>query len=212
VNGLIAAAAIAIAAIAARAAGAVTIVNGSFESPLVTPGTFNTYDSGASSTFLDGWTVTSGTIDHIGAGFWQASDGSQSLDLVGFTGIGAIEQSLTGLTIGASYSILFDMAGNPGGLRTLLASFGAVSQQFDFDATSTTTTNMGWVTYSLDFVAAATNGVLSFTSRDNSCCKGAALDNVRIVENVAPIPVPAAGLLLLGAVGGLMAARGRRAS
>lgn len=209
-NRLLAAAAFAVSTIVAGAAGAVTVVNGGFESPTVSPGTFNTYDTGATAGFLTGWTVTTGTIDHIGAGYWQASEGSQSLDLVGFSGIGGIEQTVTGLTVGASYSVLFDMAGNPGGLRTLIASMGMASQQFDFDATNTSITNMGWVTYSLDFVAGATSGLLSFVSRDQSCCKGAALDNVRIVENVAPIPVPAAGLLLVGALGGMSLVRRRR--
>lgn len=202
----ITAAVFALSTIVAGAAGAATIQNGSFESQIVN-GAFNTYDTNFNA--LDGWDVVDGTVDHIGS-YWVSSDGEQSIDLVGNGGTGTIQTTVTGLEIGKSYSIFFDLAGNPGDVRSLLVEIGMTSGNFQFDASATSRTAMGWVTHSLDFIAGATSGLLSFTGSERNCCKGAALDNVRIVENTAPVPLPAGGVLLIGALGGLAAWRRRK--
>lgn len=202
----ITAAVVAVSTLIAGAAGAATIQNGSFESQVVS-GQFNTYDTNYNA--LDGWDVTDGTVDHIGS-YWQASDGSQSIDLVGNGGTGTIQTTVSGLDVGKSYSIFFDLAGNPGDVRSLLVEIGMTTGGFQFDASATSRTAMGWVTHSLDFIAGSTSGLLSFTGSERNCCKGAALDNVRIVENTAAVPLPAGGALLLGALGGLAAWRRRK--
>src|SRR5207247_2037419 len=69
---------------AVGAAQAITIpipvVNGSFETPIV-GGIYDTYNGPNNTTSLPGWTIQ-GSIDHIGS-YWQAADGSESLDMAG---------------------------------------------------------------------------------------------------------------------------------
>src|SRR5262245_29900142 len=62
-------------------AQAVSIANGSFESG-INPGPTFTGPLGAGATNVDNWTIESGSIDYIG-GYWQAKDGTRSIDLNG---------------------------------------------------------------------------------------------------------------------------------
>lgn len=48
-------------------------------------GTFQRFFAPAT---MGAWTVTEGSVDLSGAGFWQTADGNQSLDLEGTVGIG----------------------------------------------------------------------------------------------------------------------------
>lgn len=192
------------------AASAATIANGSFENP----GTFagNFHEVAAGDTDIDNWTVSGGGVDLINR-LWQHSDGDYSLDM-SRTSAGTISQTVTGLVVGTTYKILFDMAGNTGGgnvIKSLSAGIGmAGGGVFNFDTTGHTTAGMGWETKSFTFVAGAISGLLSFSSNENNAY-GPALDNIRI-QQVAAVPVPAGGILLLSALGGLIAARRRRKS
>src|SRR3954467_13498628 len=91
----------------------VPILNGSFENPIV-GGSFDTYAAGSGS--LTDWTITTGSIDHIGS-YWQAASGNQSLDMNG-TGspanaqTGTIEQTVH-LGSGSIATVNFSLAGNP---------------------------------------------------------------------------------------------------
>ena len=67
-------------ALLAAPAGAVTILNGSFEAASLDPGVFTTL--GAGSTAITGWTVGGDSIDYIDS-YWQAADGARSIDLSG---------------------------------------------------------------------------------------------------------------------------------
>jgi hypothetical protein len=51
-----------------------------FETPVVTPGRFRSVPAGQR---IGPWTVTGRDVDLIGANFWQAADGVQSVDLEG---------------------------------------------------------------------------------------------------------------------------------
>jgi choice-of-anchor C domain-containing protein len=176
--------------------------NGSFESGLPNIGSYTTLYAG-DSTSIVGWEVVSGSvtyttsIDYIG-GYWQASEGSRSIDLDGSYTPGAIAQTFD-TAPGIEYLVLFDMAGNPDSpsipIKELSVSAGSYSSAYTFDVTGFTRTNMGWTTMAFNFTATDTTTTLMFASlMPNGSAWGAALDNVRV--SAAPVPEPATMLLL----------------
>jgi len=191
--GLIAGAAL---LLGAQSAYAVTITNGSFETPLVTGGPG--YDTlGAGDLTLTGWTIGGAGIDHIGP-YWQASDGDQSIDLNAL-GAGSISQDLSGLTIGQEYTVSFDLAGNPtGDVKSLTVSTSGGGELFTFDTAGKNTANMGWTTFTYVFIATAADDVLAFLSTTGGS-GGPALDNITI----AATPIPGAILLFGSALAGM---------
>jgi choice-of-anchor C domain-containing protein len=174
--------------------------NGSFESGVTLTTSFLELNAG-DSTSITNWTVIGGgvrAIDYIN-GYWVASAGVRSLDLNGRPGPGGVEQGIS-TTIGDPYLVTFDMAGNPDGGPTIktmqVSAIGAStqSQNFSFDITGHTKTNMGWTAMQWTFVADASNTTLRFMSTvTDTVGWGPALDNVSVV------PVPAA--VLLGMLG-----------
>ena len=127
------------------------IQNGSFETATVNPGPFLQLNAG--STVITGWTVSQGTIDYIGTA-WQASEGARSLDLQGLAS-GGIQQTFN-TTIGETYRVTFDLAGNPFGgsaIKEMRVSAGGSSADFSFDITGKSNSNMGWLSKSWDFTA-----------------------------------------------------------
>jgi choice-of-anchor C domain-containing protein len=165
------------------------VSNGSFETGTFSGAPFDTLASGATN--LAGWTVDSGTVDWIGT-FWSASDGSRSIDLSG-DGPGALSQTIA-TTVGYTYSVTFDLSGNPGcgpALKTLtVGASGANIQAFSFDiaAAANTHSDMKWEARTYSFVATGSSGTLTFTSTTAGIC-GPALDNV-VVTETAPEPTP----------------------
>lgn len=201
----------------AGAGQAATIVNGSFEQASVSPGNFTTL--GAGSTAITGWTVLPSTIDYIGT-YWTASDGNRSLDLNG-NGQGGIMTQITNMIAGRSYNVYFDLSGNPAGQPpeklvqvNVYGSTQLASQDYTYNTATngTTLSNMKWVTEVLTFTADSTSAFLHFLSKTGAQnnAYGAALDNVRI--ELAPVPLPAAGLLMLAGLAGLAAVRRRKAA
>ena len=176
-----------------NSASANLIGNGSFETG-TDPGGFTTLSTG--STAIDNWTVTGGDIEYIGS-YWQASDGQRSLDLNGNVP-GAIAQTFN-TTTGQSYLVTFDLAGNPDDLpliKNMTVEAAGQSEDFNFDITGKTLSNMGWTPQSWQFTANNTQTTLEFTSLTNSGF-GPALDNVAVV----PVPEPGTiigSLTLLG--------------
>jgi choice-of-anchor C domain-containing protein len=201
-------------------AGAVTLINGSFELGINPPtDSSRTISSGSSD--ITGWAVVDGSVDWISAPItpdtaftiWQPSDGSFSLDLSG-SGAGTIQQTIAGLDVGATYQISFDMSGNGKGgdvIKDLIATV-ITDNTFSFDTSeccggesgATDFSNMQWVTYSFIFIATDTTELLKFRSLEGNPY-GPALDNVSIsfVAATAPIPLPAAFPLFATALGGL---------
>ncbi len=197
--------AIAVAAILlAGAAHASIVTNGSFESPGTFTGGFKTYSAG--STAITGWTVGSGSVDLINT-YWQAADGSYSLDMSGGSA-GSIWQTISGLLTGKSYILSFALAGNPdrAGVKSLTAEVGGTSGTYTFDSTGKSRSAMGWTTETLGFTASGSSATLRFTSNTNNAY-GPALDNVSVA--LAPVPLPA-GAATLGAAFGLLALLRRR--
>lgn len=178
------------------------ITNGSFETGNYTGGSYVTLSTG--STNLTGWSVESGSIDWIGS-YWQASEGTKSLDLAGLYKHGLILGVAFNTDIGKTYRVQFDMAGNPDqsydkSLVTVATTGDGGFHTFTFNQAGHTKTSMGWETNYFDFVALDTTSQLYFGDitglEEFGQAWGAALDNV-IVE-LAPVPEPST-LLLLGA-------------
>jgi choice-of-anchor C domain-containing protein len=198
----------------AGSAYAAAFTNGSFETGSSVPsGSFVTLS--AVDTSMTGWTVTSGSIDYIDTGFWQAEDGVRSLDMSG-TGPGRIEQTFD-TELGYRYTVHFYLAANTScGSSTKGLDVGATgnpTSHYTFAIDSHTTTSMGWQLETYTFTATGASTTLFFLSTESSPC-GPALDNVSLTVG-APIPAlsPAMGgvLALLLAVLGWMAVRRRPA-
>lgn len=158
------------------------IVNGSFEDPDCGPiTTWVTLFAGSLS--LAGWTIDSGSIDHM-CTFWQATDGTRSVDLSG-NSAASISQSFPTIA-GKTYDVSFDMAGNMfcgSPIKLMTVNAPGYSNQFAFDTTGNTVINMGYETNMFSFVATSASSTVEFTSNENSAC-GPVLDNVVITEIV----------------------------
>ena len=144
-------------------------------------------------------------LDYIN-NYWTASDGAASLDLSAGNA-GSVTQTLSGLNIGQSYEIIFDMSGNPSGgddEKTMRVSVDAAFEDFDYNTATEGTTrgDMQWATMSFVFTALDTSADLTFASLETNAW-GPALDNVSIGQ----VPIPASLLLLLGGLGAIGAVR-----
>ncbi|MBN2034006.1 MAG: choice-of-anchor C family protein [Deltaproteobacteria bacterium] len=187
---------------------AAPFTNGSFEdSNLGDIGAFTTV------TFPDqpitGWYVEPGlfvnsNIDYIGS-YWQASEGHRSIDLNGDYP-GAISQTFDTI-VGVEYLVLFDMAGNPDSPidKALRVKTGdqVYSQDYYFSQAGFALDNMGWTEMAFYFTASEELTKLVFQTLIIGADSpyGPALDNVRI--SAAPVPEPAAMLLLASGLLGL---------
>ncbi len=191
----------------ASAAEANLLTNGSFESGTA-PGSYTTLNSVDNST-ITGWTVDGGSIDYIGS-YWQAADGTRSIDLCG-NNAGSITQTFA-TAPGQEYKVDFSMAGNPDGgsptknLAAVVKSDGNTAAYFEFNTTGKTELDMGWLTKSFAFTANGASSTLTFYGLNFGSPYGAALDNV----SVSAVPIPAALYLFASGLIGLFAVPRRR--
>jgi choice-of-anchor C domain-containing protein len=163
--------------------------NGSFENGLPIPaGGWVTADAPDFGATIANWDVTNNSVDYVGT-FWQAADGTRSLDMNG-SAAGTISQTFP-TAAGSTYLVTFALAGAPGGVRHLRVSVAGKSEDYSFDAALHSWDDMGWVDKTFRFTAAASTTILQFQSLDEGY-SGPALDNVR-VSAVPPVPL----LLLL---------------
>lgn len=135
-----------------------------------------------------GWTFpgTPGQYVDIGP-MWQTTDGTYSIDMNGFNP-GWISQDISTIP-GVQYTVSFDLAGNPGapqGVKTLVVSAAAASQNYSFSTVGKSGSNMGWTPETFSFTATGTTTTLKFQSTYAGngyfpdAAQGAALDNVRV--------------------------------
>ena len=180
--------------------------NGSFEIG-TDPGSWTNVPSGGSA--ITDWTVGgSAGVDYIGT-YWDAQEGSRSVDLSG-TDAGFSSQTFATVT-GVQYLVEFWMAGNPDGgptTKTVEVSAAGSSADFTFDITGKSKSDMGWTYKSWIFTATGTPTTVKFLSKTSGGW-GPALDNV----SVTAVPLPASawlGLGLLGIMGAIRKLRRRR--
>ncbi|TJZ57006.1 choice-of-anchor C family protein [Streptomyces piniterrae] len=155
--------------------------DGSFETPKVNTNTFDEFAAGQS---FGPWKVASGTVDLIGAGYWQAAEGDQSLDLNGMDA-GAASQTFS-TKPGARYTVTYSLAGNPELDQVPPVKTGKVLidgqnvQDFSFDVTGKTKTNMGYVRRQVTFVATGPATTLTFASTTLHSATGPVVDDVTV--------------------------------
>jgi choice-of-anchor C domain-containing protein len=191
----------------------VPLVNGDFETPMVThPDGFIYLFAGDPT--ITGWTITGNSVDLKGS-IWAAQNGAQSVDLSGITAGGIYQDVAT--TPGQAYRLSFYMAGNPGipgdrgpVVKTMNVSLGgAVLGTPTFDTTGSTFQDMRYVEKIFDFTATSATSRLAFDSLV-STPYGPVIDNVnlfevrQIADPPAEVPLPPgvlAGLIGTGAAG-----------
>ena len=214
------ASALAIAALAAFPAGAVTVTNGSFEAVQITSqGSANPAD-------VPGWTHGGVVGDALiwsdqfpvccgGTGSTKTGGGHQFVTMgggFGPTGSSSWSQTLSGLSAGQAYTVKFMLAAEgevPTQSLTVGMTTGSSTAQQNF-----TTLVAGpyfwqnWGAASYDFVADATSATLQFSVVDEAYDVG--LDMVSV--SAAGVPEPGVWALMLIGFGGLgIALRRRRA-
>ena len=170
------------------------VSNGGFE----IPNGVNPYQVFGAGSNLPGWTVESGTVEIVGP-YWQAPEGSQSLDLNGiFEDIGTIYQDVP-TVIGQAYKVRFAYAGNPEcGATVAIKSFkvfwndGEIAS-LQFDTTGKSVADMGWQYYEGVVTASSASSRLKFKSTSPSFC-GAALDDI----SLTPVRQPPVGPFVNG--------------
>jgi choice-of-anchor C domain-containing protein len=160
--------------------------DGSFETPKAPANSFQTFSAGQ---LIGPWQVASGTVDLIGAGFWQASEGDQSVDLNG-NNTGTVSQTFTTVP-GTTYTVTYSLAGNPDAAPTVktgnIQIGGQVFQDFSFNVAGKTRTNMGYVRRQVTFVATTASTTLTFASTTPNSAAGPVLDDVT-VQPCPPCP------------------------
>lgn len=180
-------------------------INGSFETSSTNPGaTFATLAGG--STAINGWVVGGDSIDYIG-GYWNAQNGSRSIDLSG-NAPGSIAQTFD-TVIGQVYNVTFFLGANgdgpPPSKTVSVGATGNATGNYSVGSTPFPPNVTAWSPFNYVFTASGTSTTLTFTSTGTTAF-GAALDNV----NVTAVPEPAAWALMIlgfGAMGGVMRRR-----
>lgn len=196
------------------------IINGSFETPAVTAGTFQLFSTGSSA--ITGWTVvgpeatnvgvTSGTFSQAQILF-PAQDGTQWLDLTGTSNqIEGITQTVA-TTQGIAYRLSFYVGNVSGSIFGTTSTVGVKIDGVSIGSfmNSTGGTPQNWQQFTYDFTAAGASTAIEFDNLDPFPDNSNGLDAVTL--DVAPtgIPEPATVVLIgCGAVVLLVVRRWRR--
>ena len=166
-------------------------------------------DFNANATALNavpsGWTVSGGTVDIIGNGYFDFIPGSGAyVDLDGSSGAAGLLSRSFSLSSGVTYVASLQLAGNQRDAATesVSVNFGGTSASYSLPQSA------GWTAYSLFFTPSSGGSFsISFanTGGDNV---GMLLDNV----SVAAVPEPGTWALLAAGLGMIFASGRRRLS
>lgn len=226
---------IAISSIVAPSAGAASVIDsihgagaGSFELPNQAITNYVTYRAG--STDLTGWTVGSGSVDHVKNNVWTPSHGNYSLDMNGTLASSAPDPGSITTTmatiVGATYRVSFDVSGfigfsspaNPKEIELAVQAVNLLDEVAELSRTSheffaTNNSNslplsLSWDSHNVTFTATETRTSITFTSKTTTNQSGILLDNVQVT--LVAVPEPSAAFLLGTAALALAARRSRR--
>ena len=192
--------------------------NGSFESPLVTVGSFTLFNSG--SVLITGWTVTGPQVAIVSGAFVQggsfpAADGDQWLDLTGLNsnteeGVTQSVATIAGNTYQLSYAIgntTFGVFGTTSTVNVLINS----AQTFSDTNSTLSPDTQNWQTFTHTFVASGASTSLTFLNGDPSTDNNNGLDNVVLLDlgviGTPTVPEPASIMLFILGVAGLALTR-----
>jgi len=156
------------------------------------------------TTFLGGWTVSNGTVDTIGTGFFELLPGNGNyIDLDGSSYQAGTFSNSVVLTGGTTYVLSFQLAGNHRGYGpdVVDVTFGSSTGSHTMYSGDPLTS------FSLSFTPGV-SGPASFSFHNHGGDNvGAILDNV----SIAAVPEPETYAMLLAGLAALgMAARRRR--
>ena len=129
------------------------------------------------SSALVGWTIGGASIDVVPNTYWQSTQGSYSVDLIGTTGIGSITQSVSGLIPGNMYELSFDFTVNPsngghGGESTFIkwlhvGTTNSTLPDFYFSgmpSATQTAADMDYVRRAIDFTATGSTTTITLNA------------------------------------------------
>jgi len=167
------------------------IVNGSFEDPEVPSNAFFYFAGGST---IPGWTIGGSGygagIEVTNTDYWQASNGNNSVDLIGIYP-GSISQDIPTFT-GVTYTVSFDMSGNPMGgnpVKTIIVTADGgqeATYTFDTSVEHNTTTDMGYSSKAYTFVANGPITTLKFAAGPDYIY-GPVIDNVAMASVTAQV-------------------------
>ncbi len=162
------------------------LTNGSFES---TPASGYLSVTAGDSTTIPGWTVvtpsvygeSTGSVDVVASPYWNAEDGTNSIDLAGSNGTpGGLYQDVA-TTVGTQYSLTYWSAVNgdetPGQTHDMAVSIGG--QVLPLIEEAGTGRPLTWVQHSATITATSTTTRVEFDDvTPGDTVQGPALDNV----------------------------------